>query len=280
MLQAPDMRLKLALVRHSLLCGQVRSLRKRIVKKALGFMEDIDDIKSSMLHSILVPVHANDDQSESDEPVSEAISGASEAAEEDAERTDVKHESEGGVPAVTAKPVSGAAEKTAKAAEDEAKQVDIAGESEGGMSAVTAEPVSGAAGTTANAAEHNAKHSDISHESEAGMPPAAVEPVDGGVSQASEAAEADAEKTDIKHASEDGVPAAESTHDEQTQQVADALATPKVAEKEAAQASAAKQQPGEQEGVNGGNDGEVHGNHGAGIDEEGVENHASLKDDC
>lgn len=73
---------------------QVQSLRKRMVKKALALMEDIDTVKSSMLHSILV--HADDDQSEFSEPFSGPISEASEPAEED----HLKHESEGGAPAV------------------------------------------------------------------------------------------------------------------------------------------------------------------------------------
>lgn len=46
-------------------------------------MEDVDNVKSNMLHSILV--HANDDQSEVSMPPSGAVSEASEAAEEDDE---------------------------------------------------------------------------------------------------------------------------------------------------------------------------------------------------
>lgn len=73
----------------------MRSLRKRIVKKALALMEDIDNVKSNMLHSILV--HANDDQSEFSMPASGAVSEASEAVEEeDEEEEDVKHESKDG----------------------------------------------------------------------------------------------------------------------------------------------------------------------------------------
>lgn len=77
----------------------MRSLRKRIVKKALALMEDIDNVKSNMLHSILV--HANDDQSEFSMPASGAVSEASEAVEEEdeEEEEDVKHESKDGPPA-------------------------------------------------------------------------------------------------------------------------------------------------------------------------------------
>lgn len=63
-------------------------------------MEDVDNVKSNMLHSILV--HANDDQSEFSMPPSGAVSEASETAEEDAEEVDVKHESQNGLPAATA----------------------------------------------------------------------------------------------------------------------------------------------------------------------------------
>ena len=70
---------------------QVRSMRKRIVKKALALMEDIDNVKSSMLHSILV--HANDAQSEFSEPPSGAVSEASEAPEEVAEVAEAPEES-------------------------------------------------------------------------------------------------------------------------------------------------------------------------------------------
>ena len=79
---------------------QVRSLRKRIVKTALALMEDVDNVKSNMLHSILV--HANDDQSEFSMPPSGAVSEASETVEQDAEEGHVKHESQGGVSAATA----------------------------------------------------------------------------------------------------------------------------------------------------------------------------------
>ena len=84
---------------------QVRSMRKRIVKKALALMEDIDNAKSSMLHSILV--HANDAQSEFSEPPSGAVSEASEAPEEvsivpeePVERADVENETEDDKPAI------------------------------------------------------------------------------------------------------------------------------------------------------------------------------------
>lgn len=63
-------------------------------------MEDVDNVKSNMLHSILV--HANDDQSEFSMPPSGAVSEASEAAEEDAEEGDTKHESQDGLSAATA----------------------------------------------------------------------------------------------------------------------------------------------------------------------------------
>ena len=79
---------------------QVRSLRKRIVKKALALMEDIDNVKSNMLHSILV--HANDDQSEFSMPPSGAVSETSEAGEEGAEQCDVNHESQDGLSGATA----------------------------------------------------------------------------------------------------------------------------------------------------------------------------------
>ena len=72
----------------------MRSLRKRVVKKALALMEDIDNVKSSMLHSLLV--HANDDQSDFSMPVSGAVSQTSEAAEEDAEEDGIKPDLEEG----------------------------------------------------------------------------------------------------------------------------------------------------------------------------------------
>ena len=78
---------------------QVRSLRKRIVKKALGLMEQIDNIKSNMLHSILV--HANDAPSEFSEPASGAVSEASEAGDAADASHDVMHEAQDGVPAVS-----------------------------------------------------------------------------------------------------------------------------------------------------------------------------------
>ena len=63
-------------------------------------MEDVDNVKTNMLHSILV--HANDDQSEFSMPPSGTVSEASEAAEEAAEEDDVKHESQDGLTAATA----------------------------------------------------------------------------------------------------------------------------------------------------------------------------------
>lgn len=58
-------------------------------------MEDIDNVKSNMLHSILV--HANDDQSEFSMPASGAVSEASEAAEgEDEEEDDLQQKSKDG----------------------------------------------------------------------------------------------------------------------------------------------------------------------------------------
>ena len=71
--------------------AQVRSLRKRTVKKALALIEDTDNVKSDMLHSILV--HSNDAQSEFSEPPSAAVSEASEAPAEALEESDAKHES-------------------------------------------------------------------------------------------------------------------------------------------------------------------------------------------
>ncbi|KAL3147109.1 hypothetical protein ABBQ38_015065 [Trebouxia sp. C0009 RCD-2024] len=256
---------------------KVRSLRKCIVKKALAFMEDIDNIKSSMLHSILVPLPGNDSQSELSEPVSEAVSEASETAEEDARKAGIKDDSEDGAAAVTMEPVDEAVSQASEAAEPTAEKTATKHESESGVSAVTMEPVSAVERSASEINEEAAKGSDAKGESDNGAPATTVELVQ----QVSEATEGGAQKTDTQAESEHGAPAVTavgnpSQGDDNVQQVADALATLQVAQ-EAAVASATGQQLKQEEAVCGGSDGEEHQNQEADNEKEAVKKHNNSK---